>query len=241
VTDSCLAVPEIEENAMPTTVKDIMTTAVVAVRESTPYKDIVDVMYRQHVSAVPVLDSTGQVRGVVSKSDLLLKEADPDAGEEFHLSPERRREQHKAVGAVAADLMTTPPVIVPASATVEEAAQYMCRHKIGRLPVIDALSGHLIGIVGRADVLAVYRRPDADIRQDVLGQIIKHDFAMDPANFDVDVKNGRVIVKGTVEKSSQIPLLMHAIRHAEGVVSAQSHLAYEHDELPEYTSFHQFY
>jgi CBS domain-containing protein len=221
------------------TVKDVMTTGVVAVEEKTPFKDIVDLMHRQHVSTVPVLDSTGQVLGVVSKSDLLLKEADPDAGEEFHVRPERRREQHKATGTVAADVMTAPAVTVPASATVEEAAQHMCRHKIGRLPVIDAPTGHLIGIVGRADVLAVYRRPDADIHQDVVDQVIKGDFALNPARFDVTVKDGRVTMKGTAEHRSQIPMLMHAIRHVEGVVSAQDHLGYDTDDV--YVPFHQFY
>jgi CBS domain-containing protein len=103
-------------------------------------------------------------------------------------------------------------------------------HKIGRLPVIDALSGHLIGIVGRADVLAVYGRPDADIHQDVVSQVIARGFAMDPGRFDVTVKDGRVIVKGTAEHRSQISLLMHAIRHGEGVVSAQDHLGYDTDD-----------
>jgi len=221
------------------TVKDVMTTGVVAVEEKTSFKDIVDVMHRQHVSTVPVLDSTGRVRGVVSKSDLLLKEADPDAGEEFRFSPEGRREQHKAAGTVAADVMTAPAVTVPASATVEEAAQYMRRHRIGRLPVLDALSGRLIGIVGRADVLAVYRRPDADIRRDVVDQVIKHDFAMDPARFEVTVKDGRVTVEGTIERRSQAPSLMHAIRHVEGVVSAQDHLGYDNDD--EQVPFPLFY
>lgn len=222
------------------TVKDVMTTAVVAVEEKTPFKDIVEVMARQHVSAVPVLDSTGQVRGVVSKSDLLLKEADPDAGEEFHLNPERRREQHKVAGVVAADVMTAPAVTVPVSATIEEAAQYMCRHKVGRLPVIDALSGRLVGIVGRADVLAVYRRPDAEIHHDVVYQVIERDFALDPVRFDVTVKDGRVVIRGTAEHRSQAPLLMHAIRHVEGVVSVQDRLGYD-DTGDERAVFGPFY
>ncbi len=196
-------------------------------------------MHRQHVSTVPVLDSTGRVRGVVSKSDLLLKEADPDAGEEFRFSPEGRREQQKATATTAADVMTAPAITVPASATVEEAAQYMRRHKIGRLPVLDALSGRLIGIVGRADVLAVYRRPDADIHRDVVDQIIKRDFAMAPTRFAVTVKDGRVTMRGTVEHRSQASLMMHAIRHVEGVVSAQDQLGYDNDD--EYVPFHPYY
>lgn len=222
------------------TVKDVMTTGVVAVEEKTPFKDIVEVMHRQHVSSVPVLDSTGQVRGVVSKSDLLLKEADPDAGLEFHVAPERRREQHKAAGVVAADLMTAPAITVPASATVEDAAQYMCRHKVGRLPVVDALTGRLVGIVGRSDVLSVYRRSDTEIHDDVVNQVIKRDFALEPSRFDVTVKDGRVIVKGTAEHRSLAPLLMHAIRHVEGVVSAQDHLGYD-DTGDGYATFHHFY
>jgi CBS domain-containing protein len=221
------------------TVKDVMTTGVVAVEEKTSFKDIVDLMHRQHVSTVPVLDSTGQVRGLVSKSDLLLKEADPDAGEEFRFTAEARREQHKAAGTIAADVMTAPAITVPASATVEQAAQYMRRHKIGRLPVLDALSGRLIGIVGRADVLAVYRRPDADIRRDVADEVIQRDFALDPTRFDVTVKDGRITVQGTVDRRSQAPLLMHAIRHVEGVVSAQDHLGYDQDD--EQLPFQVFY
>jgi CBS domain-containing protein len=228
-----------KESSMRTVVKDVMTTAVVAVDEKTPFKDIVGLMHRQHVSALPVLDSTGQVRGVVSKSDLLFKEAEPDAGQEFHVSPERRREQHKAAGTIAADLMTSPPITVPASATVEEAAGYMRRHKIGKLPVIDPLSGRLIGIVGRADVLGIYRRPDEEIQRDVVEEVIKHEFVMDPGRFDVAVKDGRVTVKGTVERQSQVVLLMHAIRHVEGVVSAQDHLGCDEDDT--YVPFRQFY
>ncbi|MBC6463068.1 CBS domain-containing protein [Actinomadura sp. HBU206391] len=223
---------------MQTVVNDVMTTEVVAVQEKTSFKDIVDLMYRQHVNAFPVLDSTGQVRGVVSQSDLLFKESDPDVGEEFHLSPERRREQRKATGTIAADVMTSPVITVSASATVEEAARSMRRHKVGQLPVIDVLSGRLIGIVSRADVLAVYRRPDADIRQDVLSQVIGQESGMDPERFEVGVEDGRVIVKGKVDDRSQIAPLMHAIRHVEGVVSAQARLGYEADDL--YVYFRPF-
>ncbi|MBC6461768.1 CBS domain-containing protein [Actinomadura sp. HBU206391] len=223
---------------MHTEVRDVMATAVVAVEEKTPFKDIVHVMHRHHVSAVPVVDSTGQVRGVVSESDLLLKEADPDAGGEVHLMPERRREQRKAEGTIAAEVMTSPPITVPASATVEDAARSMRRHKVGQLPVIDPLSGRLIGIVGRADVLGVYRRPDTDIQQDVTDKVIAQEFAMNPRRFAVTVQDGRVTVEGEIERRSLVPLLMHAIRHVEGVVSATSHLDYEADDS--YVGFYPY-
>ena len=32
--------------------------------------------------------------------------------------------------------------------------------------------GHLVGIVSRADVLSVFSRPDAEIRQDIIENVI---------------------------------------------------------------------
>lgn len=215
---------------MRTPVKDVMTTDVVAVAEDTPFKTIVEIMRRSHVASVPVLDTAGQVRGVVSESDLLLKETDPDAGEEFHVSPGRRRDQRKAEAITAAQLMTSPPVTVPETATVEDAAGYMRRHRIGRLPVIDELTGRLVGIVGRADVLAVYGRPDEDIRRDICDKVVTAEFGLARDRVDVTVENGQVALGGSVPRRSQIPVLLHSVRHVEGVVSARARLAYDTDD-----------
>ncbi|MBC6461969.1 BON domain-containing protein, partial [Actinomadura sp. HBU206391] len=89
----------------------------------------------------------------------------------------------------------------------------------------------LIGIVGRADVLSVYRRSDVGIRQDIVGQVVERDFAMDPARFEVTVTEGRVVVEGTVERRSQIPALLYAIRRVEGVVSAHARLGFDTDDV----------
>lgn len=215
---------------MRTPVKDVMTTDVVAIAEDTSFKTIVETMRRAHVASVPVLDSAGQVRGVVSESDLLLKETDPDAAEEFHLSPARRREQRKAEAATAARLMTSPPVTIAETATVEDAAAAMRRHRVGRLPVIDEPTGRLVGIIGRADVLAVYGRPDEDIRRDVHDEVVTAEFGLDRGRIDVTVEDGQVTLVGSVPRRSQIPVLLHSVRHVEGVVSARARLSYDADD-----------
>ena len=95
---------------MNTTVKDVMTTHVVAVRLNATYKDMAARLRELRVSAFPVLDDDNKVIGVVSEADLLTKEA-----LEFH--PTRGliggilhgREHSKAAAVTAADLMTTPP------------------------------------------------------------------------------------------------------------------------------------
>ena len=65
---------------MNATVKDMMTTKVVAVRAETTFKEMAAVLRRYRISALPVVDDAGRVLGVVSEADLLAKEALADPG-----------------------------------------------------------------------------------------------------------------------------------------------------------------
>ena len=96
---------------MNTTVKDVMTTHVVAVRLKATYKDMATRLREFRVSAFPVLDDDNKVVGVVSEADLLTKEAlDGEPGVISGLL--HRRDQAKARGITAGDLMTTAVVAV---------------------------------------------------------------------------------------------------------------------------------
>jgi CBS domain-containing protein len=147
-------------------VKDVMTSRVVWVTQDVPYKEMAAALRENRVSAFPVLDDEGKVIGVVSEADLLTKEA-LDGGYDgmpgMITGLLRRQQQGKARGTTAADLMTHPAVTISPDAAVEDAARFMYRNKIKRLPVVDS-DGHLIGIIGRADVLSVFDRSDHEIR-----------------------------------------------------------------------------
>jgi CBS domain-containing protein len=64
------------------------------------------------------------------------------------------KDAKKARGVTAGDLMTGKPLTVVPGETVEHAARLMYKHRVGRLPVVDA-GGHLVGIIGRAGVHGV--------------------------------------------------------------------------------------
>ena len=65
----------------PHVVSDLMTHTPVAVGSQASYKEIVQLLNRWKVSALPVLAGEGRVIGVVSEADLLPKEARrPDEG-----------------------------------------------------------------------------------------------------------------------------------------------------------------
>ena len=143
-----------------TTVRDVMTPSVVAVRQEADFKEMVHVMRNHRVSAFPVLDAADRVIGVVSEADLLLKEAAPELPQGTVRLAWRPKERSKAAGLTAAEVMTTPAVTIREDALVADAARVMKSRKVKRLPVVDD-NGRLRGIISRADVLSVYERPDA--------------------------------------------------------------------------------
>ena len=65
---------------MNATVRDVMTTTVVAVKRDATFKEMAATLRRYRVSALPVVDDAGLVIGVVSAGDLLAKEALADPG-----------------------------------------------------------------------------------------------------------------------------------------------------------------
>jgi CBS-domain-containing membrane protein len=201
------------------TVADVMTRRVATVTEETTYKQIVETLTKNGVSAVPVVDLDQHVIGVVSEADLLHKV--DIAGLEPHGWPlERKRTRiarEKANADFAGDLMTVPPITVTESDSVAVAARLMDTEQVKRLPVVDS-KGRLVGIVSRSDLLRPYLRTDEDLREEISQGVLLRTMWMDPREFSVAVDQGIVTIRGEVERSSSIPILIGIIRSVPGVV-----------------------
>jgi CBS domain-containing protein len=213
---------------MSTAVKDVMTTRVVWVRQDAPFKEIATALREHRVSAFPVLDEAGKVIGVVSEADMLTKEAlagGYDGMPGMITGLLRHKEQDKARGTTAGDLMTRPAVTIGAGETVETAARIMYKRRVKRLPVVDA-DGHLTGIVSRADLLAVFDRPDDDIRKEITGNVIGDEFLVDPDTLLVRVKDGVVTLTGVPENNELGHEIVGRVRHVQGVVAVRDRLSY---------------
>ena len=210
---------------MGSTVKDVMTTQVVAVGTAASFKEMVVKMRESGVSALPVVDGEGRVIGVVSEADMLNKEAglDTEPGELSSLL--RFTEREKAAGVTAAELMTKPPVTIGPGAPVAEAARLMRDRRVKRLPVITD-TGLLIGIISRADVLRVFARPDADIRREAEEEAIAETFLADSPSVAVTVHDGIVTLTGRTDTGQLARGLMMAIRQIDGVVAVRDQLGY---------------
>ncbi|HEX5304306.1 MAG TPA: CBS domain-containing protein [Streptosporangiaceae bacterium] len=211
------------------TVRDVMTTPVVTVRPDTSFKQVAAMV--RAVGTVPVTDDSGLVRGIVCERDLLAKTVyqGRPAG---RLAAMRRRGEHKAAAASAASVMTSPAVTTRAGATTSEAARLMYRYRLGSLPVVDWL-GRLIGIISQGDVLDSFTREDADIRREVIRDIIARKFLLDPQAFRVTVRDGLVTLSGRPESDQVGRLLAATVRRVEGVVSLRDQMQYSPGSITE--------
>jgi len=213
---------------MKTFVKDVMTTKVIWVERDTPFAAIAAALHQFRVSAFPVLDEAGQVIGVVSESDLLSKLA--LAGGEARMPGMitgilRQHEMEKARAVTAGELMTSPAATVSPDDTLEQAARLMYVRRVRRLPVVDA-DNHLAGIVSRADVLAVYDRPDTEIGEEIRNDIAVCESLADAARFDVAVRDGVVTLTGRPQTREQGRDIVRRARHIVGVVAVRDRLDY---------------
>jgi CBS domain-containing protein len=210
---------------MEPTVKAVMTTTVVAVKQGASYKEMAALLRKYRVSAFPVLDDDQRVIGVVSEADLLAKAAlNADRGGAI-TAMVHHKELKNADGVTAGDLMTSNVVTVKPDHTIEQAARLMYHLQVKRLPVVDA-GGYLVGIVSRADLLTVFDRPDQEIRAEIVDDVILHEFLVDPALFMVTVADGVVTVTGAPETADLGDRIVDKIRHVQGVVAVHDKLAY---------------
>ena len=208
---------------MSATVRDVMTTGVIAVRADTSFKEMAAMLGSSRVSGFPVIDQAGKVIGVVSETDMLIKEADRDSHPELFAGLRRSRDHQKAAGVTAAELMTSPPVTIGPDEPVQHAAFLMYDRAVERLPVVDK-AGHLVGIVSQVDVLSIFSRPDEEIRREVTDSVIGQGLRMDPERLKVTVQDGIVTLSGRPETGQAGRDIVEAVRRIEGVVAVRDQL-----------------
>lgn len=118
-------------------VQDVMTRTPRACRSDDTLAHAAGILWDQDCGAVPVVDGEGQAIGIVTDRDCCMAA----------LTRGRRLEEMSVGSAMAKTLFT-----VRADAKVGDALSAMQRHRVRRLPVVDA-SGGLCGIVSMADLL----------------------------------------------------------------------------------------
>lgn len=212
------------------TVAELMTRDVVKARRDLPFKEIVRLLADNDVTAVPVVDDLDRPMGVVSEADLLRKSADQaDLSGRVPVPHLEAWERAKAEGSRAEELMSAPAVCARPEWSVVEAARLMEAQNVKRLPVVDD-ADRLLGIVSRGDLLRIFLRRDDAIRDEITEDVLRRTMRLASSEVTVEVRDGRVDLRGSVEFRSLILVIERLCRSVDGVVSVAEHIAYRTDD-----------
>lgn len=140
-------------------VKEIMVKPVITVNEETTLEQTARTMLDNNIGGVPVVDSEGKLKGIITESDFAAKEkyipfSTFSAPKIFgHWLPIDGIEGiYEAAGNhTAKEIMSHPVITVDEDQTVEEAVELMLEKDINRIVVVR--DEKPVGIIARRDLL----------------------------------------------------------------------------------------
>jgi predicted transcriptional regulator len=135
-------------------VSAFMSEEVIFARLDTPLDEVRRTLERWKISAVPVLDDAGMLRGILSTKDLLRQirrdiARQDDDGASLH------------VARTASALMRTAVLTVDERTCIGRAATEMLRHRVHRLVVVR--DGRPSGILSTSDVMAAIAMAELNV------------------------------------------------------------------------------
>lgn len=206
-------------------VSDVMTRGVVSVHCYTPFKDIARTLFDREISAVPVIDDTCHVIGIVCAADLIEQQARRLSGDS-HARTEVRGDPgpHRPRAVSAQTLMTSPVLTVTPQTEAATAARLMHRNAVKHLPVVSR-DGRLIGIVSEKDLLSVFLRPDADIQDEIVRRVILREPGEGLRTITVSVRDGIVTLSGSILDEDLARRAVERIGNVDGVIEVVDRLA----------------
>ena len=135
-----------------------MTASVVTVRPDAPVKEAARLLVEHRISALPVVEESGKLVGIVSEADLIPFETRPDPRTQAMPIPATAGSAPRLVS----DVMTRKVVTISPESEVSQAARLMIEADVKRLPVMEGEK--LVGIVSRRDLVKVIARRDEDVQ-----------------------------------------------------------------------------
>jgi len=216
----------------------IMTKPVITVEPDTTIVEAANIMLKQHISGLPVVDAAGALVGIVSQGDF-LRRSEIGTGRrrgrwlKFLLGSGRSAIEFVGEhGRKISEIMSPSPVTVTEDTPLEDIADLMEKRNIKRLPVLR--DGKLVGIVTRTNLLQAVADlarhvPDPTADDDHIRDRIMH--AMEsadwrPIGLNVIVRDGIVHLSGALPDERARQAAIVAAENVEGVRKVHDHLCW---------------
>jgi CBS domain-containing protein len=131
-------------------IRDIMTARPEFISTKATIAQALSKMFELGIRHLPILDE-GELRGVVSDRDIRAYLGDLNT---VHAEPTKAFPQ---LGRPVSEIMNSDPISLSPDALVTEAIDIMLEERFGALPVLNEVTGELIGIVSYVDILRAAR------------------------------------------------------------------------------------
>ncbi len=140
--------------------KEIMTKNVITVQEDTKVLNLIEILNENKISGAPVVDKSGKLIGIVTKSDILgtFLDFDIDLNLKIDLKGIMEFARDKSVGTIVSetevevkDIMTPNPITAEEDTPIERLAEIMIDNRIHRIIIIKDES--IIGIISPLNLL----------------------------------------------------------------------------------------
>jgi CBS domain-containing protein len=216
---------------------DIMTTKVVTVAADATAQEAAALMLRHHISALPVVDQSGKLVGIVSEGDLVRR------GE---LGTERERswwlelltsnrtlasDYAKSHGRKVSEVMSKKLITAKPDTPINDIALLLEQHAIKRVPIVEG--GKLLGIVARANLVQALAGlkvepakkqagKDSEIREEVLARLSGAPWR--PWLLNVTVHDGVAELWGIANSGDEKTAAGVAVENTPGVVKVNNHI-----------------
>ena len=221
-----------------------MKREVISVSPETSIADAANIMIRKHISGLPVINSAGELVGIISEGDFLRR---------VEINTQRKRNRWSQLfidpgqsavdfsrerGRKVADVMTPDPITVSEDAPLETVVGLMKKNNVKRLPVMSG--NRMVGIVARSNLLLAVASlirdvpdptaTDDQIRDRIVQSISNNEWR--PINLDVVVRNGVANISGFIVDERSRSATMVAVENVSGVKAVHDHFHCVLDDAP---------
>ena len=129
-------------------VKERMSYPVITINPDLPMQDALNLMHKEHLRRLLVVDKHGRLVGIVSESDLLQASlSDATSSSIFEVN-------YLLSKITIKEVMSKNMITVTENTPLEETARIMANNKIGGLPVVR--DNEVVGIITETDLFKIF-------------------------------------------------------------------------------------
>ena len=219
--------------------RDIMVMNVMTVGPEASVRQAANILFKNRISALPVVDEHGKLIGIISEGDLARRaELETDDRRSWWLEIFARKSKEslaieyvKSHARRVKDVMTRRVITAKPATSLRDIAALLEKNRIKRVPIVA--KGRVVGIVSRANLvqaLASLREEsqqstmsDSTIRKKVMARLKSEQWSKH-ALLNATVEDGTVKLWGIVDSEAEKEAARVAAEQVAGVQAIENNV-----------------